>query len=145
METKGRRRLATTILFLPVQYYERMAGGRTPSGEFKLFFAILEDALRCYVRTRNCTSGAKHAEFVDACEWFQARGALHVFSFESICAFLDLDPNWLRARLKTLSPNDFPLKQFRTRRRRPSRPRPTVRRAPWSPPTPTNAGAEAEP
>ena len=107
---------------LPVQYYERIAGGRTPSGEFRLFFAILEDALRCYVRARNCTSAVKRAEFNDAWEWFHTRGTPHVFSFESICAFLDLNPDWLRARLESLTIADFPLKQFRTRRRRPSRP-----------------------
>lgn len=107
---------------LPVQYYERVAGGHTPSGEFKLFFAILEDALRCYVRAKNCRSGAKRAEFVDARQWFHERGTPHVFSFESVCAFLDIDPNWLRRRLESLEPTDFPLKQFRTRRRRPTRP-----------------------
>jgi|ERR1700722_7629866 hypothetical protein len=107
---------------LPVQYYERVAGGQSPSGEFRLFFAILEDALRCYVRAKDCRSGAKRAEFVDAREWFFTRGIPQVFSFESICSFLGLDPDWLRSRLDSLGPADFPLKQFRTRRRRPVRP-----------------------
>jgi len=104
---------------LPVQYYERVVGGRAPSGELKLFFAILEDALRCYVRTKNCRSGAKRAEFVDARIWFDTRGTPHVFSFESVCAFLGLDPNWLRRRLESLGPADLPSKQFRTHRRLP--------------------------
>jgi len=107
---------------LPVQYYERVVGGRAPSGELKLFFAILEDALRCYVRTKNCRSGAKRAEFVDARIWFDTRGTPHVFSFESVCAFLGLDPNWLRRRLESLGPADLPSKQFRTHRRLPDRP-----------------------
>jgi hypothetical protein len=107
---------------LPVQYYERVAGGHTPSGEFRLFFAILEDALRCYVRTRNCRSGVKRAEFVDARMWFHERGTPHVFSFESVCEFLDINPDWLRARLESLGPADLPLKQFRTRRRQLARP-----------------------
>ena len=106
---------------LPVQYYERVGGGHTPSGEFKLFFAILEDALRCYVRAKNCRSGVKRAEFVDARIWFRTRGTPHVFSFESICAFLGLDADWLRARLESLAPSDLPQKQFRTRRRHPGR------------------------
>ena len=101
---------------LPVQYYERMGGGHTPSGELKLFFAILEDALRCYVRAKNCRSGAKRAEFVDVRKWFRTRGTPHVFSFESVCVFLGLDPDWLRARLESLAPADLPMKQFRTRR-----------------------------
>jgi hypothetical protein len=107
---------------LPAQYYESVAGGHTPSGELKLFFAILEDAVRCYVRAKNCRSGAKRAEFVNARTWFHARGAPHVFSFESVCAFLDLDPNWLRSRLESLAPSDLPMKQFHTRRRHLARP-----------------------
>lgn len=107
---------------LPVQYYERIVGGHTPSGEFKLFFAILEDALRCYVRTKNCRSGAKRAEFVAARAWFRTRGTPHVFSFESVCAFLGIDAGWLRARLESMGPSDLPMKQFRTRRRHLARP-----------------------
>ncbi len=107
---------------LPVQYYESVAGGRSPSGEFKLFFAILEDALRCYVRAKNCRSGAKRAEFADARRWFFTRGMPHVFSFESICAFLNINSECLRARLESLQPSDLPLKQFHTRRRNLARP-----------------------
>jgi hypothetical protein len=107
---------------LPSQYYDRVAGGRAPSGEFKLFFAILEDALRSYVRAKDCRSAAKRAEFLDAQVWFHTRGAPHLFSFESICSFLGIDPSWLRERLESLTPTDFPLKQYRTRRHRPARP-----------------------
>ena len=113
---------------LPVQYYDHVAGGNSPSGEFKLFFAILEDALRCYVKTKHCRSGAKRAEFIDAQAWFLARGMPHVFSFESVCAFLDLNPECLRARLESLSPSDLPMKQFHTRRRQLSRPASEPRR-----------------
>jgi hypothetical protein len=76
---------------LPVQYYESVVGAHIPSGEFRLFLAILEDALRCYVRTKNCRSGAQRAEFLDASNWFYEPSTAHVFSFESVCAFLDLD------------------------------------------------------
>lgn len=113
---------------LPVQYYERMGCGRAPSGEFRLFFAILEDALRCYVRAKNCRTGSKRAEFVDARRWFHSRGTRSVFSFESVCGCLGIDPDWLRARLEALAPSDLPLKQFRTRRRHLSRPRPDQHR-----------------
>jgi hypothetical protein len=107
---------------LPVQYYDTVAGGRSPSGEFKLFFAILEDALRCYVKTKHCRSGARRAEYIAARAWFYTRGAPHVFSFESVCAFLDLNAECLRARLESLSPEDLPMKQFHTRRRQLTRP-----------------------
>jgi hypothetical protein len=120
---RDRRRAAPNEYdpILPSQYYDRVVGGRSPSGEFKLFFAILEDALRCYVRSRDCRSASKRAEFLDAQLWFHARGTPHLFCFESVCSFLGIDPNWLRQRLESLTPTDFPLKQYRTRRRRPAR------------------------
>jgi hypothetical protein len=107
---------------LPCQYYERVVGGRAPSGEFKLFFAILEDALRCYVRAKDCRSAVKRAEFLDAQTWFHTRGTPCLFSFESVCSFLGIDPQWLRERLESLTPTDIPLKQYRTRRHRVARP-----------------------
>lgn len=106
---------------LPSQYYDRVAGGSPPSGEFKLFFAILEDALRCYVRSKDCRSAGKRAEFLDAHLWFHTHGTPHLFCFESVCSFLGIDPNWLRKRLESLTPTDFPLKQYRTRRHRSAR------------------------
>jgi len=118
---------------LPIQYYESVAGGHSLSGEFKLFFAILEDALRCYVRAKNCRSAARRAEFIDARAWFSARGTPHVFAFESVCAFLNINPECLRARLEFLQPSDLPLKQFHTRCRQlgrpPSHPRRSVQTA----------------
>ncbi len=120
---RDRRRAAPNEYdpLLPSQYYDRVVGGCSPSGEFKLFFAILEDALRSYVRCKDCRSARKRAEFLDAQLWFHARGTPHLFCFESVCSFLGIDANWLRERLKSLTATDFPLKQYRTRRRRPAR------------------------
>ena len=118
----GKWRAVDCDPLLPVQYYETVARGRTTTGEFKLFFAILEDALRCYVRSKACRSRARRTEFLDAKAWFHDFGPSYVFSFESTCTFLDIDPQWLRARLKSLTETDFPRKQFRTRRRHPGRP-----------------------
>jgi hypothetical protein len=103
---------------LPIQYYDRVVGGNPLSGELRLFFAILEDALRCYVLAKNARSGTKRAEFVDARKWFFSRGMLNVFSFESVCAALGLNPECLRRRLESIAPSDLPMKQFHTRRRR---------------------------
>jgi hypothetical protein len=119
-----------------------VAGGSPPSGEFKLFFAILEDALRCYVRSRDCRSAGKRAEFLDAHVWFHTRGTPHLFCFESVCSFLGIDPDWLRERLKSLTPTDFPLKQYRTRRRRSARS--AVRREATAPPI-ASPNAQDEP
>ena len=116
--TRRRPEASDYDTLLPIQYYHSVAGGTSPSGEFRLFFAILEDALRCYVRDKHCTGGQKRVDFLDARKWFFARGMPHVFSFESVCAHLGIDASWLRARLESLVPSDLPAKQFHTRRRR---------------------------
>ncbi len=81
-----------------------------------------EDALRCYVRSGLCQSRERRNEFLAARAWFYTRGAPDVFSFESVCSFLDINPKLVRARLQLLSPADFPRKQFHATRRRPRRP-----------------------
>ena len=118
-DTYGRPEAFEGDILLPVQYYGRVAGKRATTGEFKLFFAILEDALRCYVRCKGCRSRAERVEFLDVRAWFHNLGAPHVFSFGSTCALLDIDPQCLRSRLDSLTELDLPRKQFRTHRRHP--------------------------
>ena len=105
-------------IILSVQYYDSLTSSHTLSGERKLLVAILEDALRCYVRGKNQNSATERAEFRDVCGWFGEGGKPYVFSFESVCANLDIDPQYLRERLDSLRPTDFPRKQFHTNRRR---------------------------
>jgi hypothetical protein len=102
---------------LRVQYYESLASSRVPSGEVRLLFAILEDALRCYVLGKSRDSGAHRAEFLAARDWFYEKGTDRMFSFESVCAILDIDPDCLRKRLDALEPAHLPLQRFSNRRR----------------------------
>ena len=102
---------------LRVQYYEELTGSRVPSGEIKLLFGVLEDALRCFVQARKRQSSASLKDFLEVKDWFYNTRASSVFSFESVCAVLDLDPDALRRRLHSLEPGDFPLQHFCNRRR----------------------------
>jgi hypothetical protein len=102
---------------LRVQYYESLANSRVPSGEIKLLFGVLEDALRCFVQARKRHSSASLKAFLEAKDWFYNRQDSNVFSFESVCAVLDLDPDAVRSRLRSLEPADFPLQHFCNRRR----------------------------
>jgi hypothetical protein len=102
---------------LRVQYYESLASSRVPSGEVKLLFAVLEDAIRCYVLGKSRHSAANRAQFFDARDWFYEKGADRLFSFESVCAILDIDAGCLRKRLDALEPAHLPLQRFCNRRR----------------------------
>ncbi len=59
--------------------------------------------------------------------WFAMRERKHLFAFETLCNLLDLDADWLRARLDALRPPDLPMKQSRAVGR-PVRVRPLSRR-----------------
>jgi hypothetical protein len=113
----------TASEFDPILRSQYYADGHAPTGEQKLLFAVLEDALRCYVQSKN--RGSERRDFLGAREWFNDRSTSHVFSFESVCANLDINPECLRYKLKSLGPEDFPRKHFCNRRRhrsvRPSR------------------------
>jgi hypothetical protein len=102
---------------MPVQYYANLASSRVPTGERKLLFAVLEDALRCYVLGKSRHSPAHRAEFLEARYWFLEKSSAGVFSFESVCAILDIDPNCVRVKLDFLEPADMPLQHFCNRRR----------------------------
>jgi hypothetical protein len=102
---------------LRVQYYESIVSARVPSGELRLLFAVLEDALRCYVLGKNRHSASHQSAFFDARKWFFEGGTARVFSFESVCAILDVDPNCIRGKLDCLEPADIPLQHFCNRRR----------------------------
>jgi hypothetical protein len=102
---------------LPNQYFESKRSSTILSGEEKLFFAVLEDAVRCYVHAKTPATPSKQWEFVELREWFNERGGVGLFSFESVCANLDIDPECLRRRLDGLSSKDIPLQRFCNRRR----------------------------
>ena len=57
--------------------------------------------MRCAVlcRQENGSSPASLKDFLEVKDWFYNTRASSVFSFESVCAVLDLDPDALRRRL----------------------------------------------
>lgn len=70
--------------------------------EKHLMQAILEDAVNTYRLYLGSKSGRQRRLFIDAQRWFWARNDDWPFSFESICAVLGLDPNFLRSGLRRL-------------------------------------------
>ena len=64
--------------------------------ERRLMVAVLHDALDCLERYRSATSKEGHRLFHEAQHWFLAREAGWPYSFECICAALDLDSNAVR-------------------------------------------------
>lgn len=96
---------------LPVQFNDLIRRRRHCDGETRLALAVLEDAIRIYIKcgsSRRGRSGKKL--FLEVSDWFQSR-AHGPFSFEYICELLDVHSESLRRRLNDLTIDDFPTKQ----------------------------------
>jgi len=87
-------------VLLPSQYYELIAGRSVLEGERRLMLAILEDAVSCYQRYVTAERGRSKRLYEEAADWlFDDEQSGWVFSFESVCSALALDPVFLRRGL----------------------------------------------
>ena len=67
--------------------------------EKALMLAVLEDGVRSFQENLFAETGKKRALFEEAREWLFTDGAEHVFSFNSICSTLGLNPGYIRGGL----------------------------------------------
>lgn len=79
-------------IILPVQ----MVGRPTPSAEMRLVLAVLEDAIRIFLKWDQ--RGKKPPSYFEAIEWFQREDTLP-FSFLNICDSVGIDAAAFRTRL----------------------------------------------
>jgi hypothetical protein len=104
---------------VPVQFFDLTRRRSTLDGETRLVFAVLEDAVRCYVKTVNSSRRSDRDQFDEVNRWFLAEpGTRSPFSFEYVCDVLGIEPASLRGRLGLLRANDLPTKQMRSVGRR---------------------------
>ena len=106
----------------PQQYYDMLARRGHQDGETRLLFAVLEDAIRCYLRNVETDERQHRREFIEVANWFrgkEGRGPAGIFSFESLCDALGLDPHRLLARLGIMTIRDLPSRRHQMRRHRP--------------------------
>jgi hypothetical protein len=111
-------------LLLPGQYVDMIRRNSVIEGERKLLFAVLEDAIRCYLRNVDSKEGEHRREFVEVRSWFEGGGALgtgraDAFSFDNLCSALGIEPRGLLARLRILTISDLPSRRYQMRRHRP--------------------------
>ena len=112
-------------LLLPGQYVDLVRRNEVIEGELKLLLAVLEDAIRCYLRNVNTKHGERRRDFVEVRNWFEAAGGAaaarraDIFSFDNLCAALGIEPRCLLARLRILTITDLPSRRYQMRRHRP--------------------------
>jgi hypothetical protein len=104
---------------VPVQFFDLTRRRSMLDGETRLVFAVLEDAVRCYVKTGSSSRRSDREQFDEVQRWFHAEsGSRSPFSFEYVCDVLGIEPAALRERLGLLSAKDLPTKQMRSVGRR---------------------------
>ena len=74
---------------VPVQFYDLIRRSAFLDGETRLVFAVLEDAVRTYLRLRDSHRRRERVEFAEVAGWFEARTGSLPFSFYYICEVLE--------------------------------------------------------
>src|SRR5215831_8527045 len=84
---------------IPVQYSDPVAVRIQSSGEYRLLWAILEDAVDCYLRYADQSSPLAQQQFHEAEEWIESSEEEWLCSFRSICHAFQIDPDYFRRGL----------------------------------------------
>jgi hypothetical protein len=86
---------------LPVQYNEFMRRRSALEGEQKLMFAVLEDAVECYLKHMNAKSRERRLLFYEVQNWMNAKNRVGLFSYQTLCESLRVDAKALRTALES--------------------------------------------
>lgn len=84
---------------IPVQNSDPVAARLRMSGECQLLWAILEDAMECYLHYVNKPSVSAQQQFREAEEWIDSGEEEWLCSFISICRAFQIAPDYLRKNL----------------------------------------------
>ena len=100
---------------LPSQFNDLIR--RRPSksgGEYRLLWAVLEDAIRTYLSNIKCASFRQRNAFAEVCEWFFAerQAGDGLFGFHSICDALEIEADDLLLALNKLQIRDLPMRRY---------------------------------
>jgi hypothetical protein len=85
---------------LPVQYNEILQRRTALDGERRLMFAVLDDAVECYLRNMSGQSRQLRLPFYEVQHWLNVKNRVGLFSYETICEELGIDAKTLRAALE---------------------------------------------
>ena len=94
--------LITLADLVPVPLSDPIAVRLRMSGECRLLWAVLEDGIECYLRYGDHLSSAKRKLFQEAQDWIEAIEGEGLCCFSSICGAFQLDPDYLRRRLREI-------------------------------------------
>jgi hypothetical protein len=85
---------------LASQYFDRVRRRAELDPERRLMIAVLEDAVDVCLKNAGGTDAGHRTLLVEAEEWIGDRDPNWLYSFENICAVLDLEPDYIRRGLR---------------------------------------------
>jgi hypothetical protein len=89
-------------VILPFQFYDRARATDATMPIRRLMLAVLTDALDCLSgRAIDARGTARQQEASKAAEWVALDSDMYLFSFNSVCETLGIDPDALRKALKS--------------------------------------------
>ncbi len=87
------------ILSIEDEFLESLCNRRTSEAEERLMLAVLEDAIHCFFQCLSAKDEKKRRSFEDTEKWILGKNSDWIFSFESICETLEINPSCLRGKL----------------------------------------------
>ncbi|HEU4341659.1 MAG TPA: hypothetical protein VFU31_08825 [Candidatus Binatia bacterium] len=84
---------------LSAQYFENLRRKTVLEPEKRLIVAVLEDAINVFQNNLTAQSGRGKKLFDEAEEWIWEQDGHWLFSFESVCEILGLNPAYVRRGL----------------------------------------------
>lgn len=87
-------------ILTPSQYFDRVRRRLEHDGERMLMLAVLEDAVNAYQKNVGAQDARRQEAFSEAEAWLEDHDRSWLFSFESICDVLGLEPDYLRRGLR---------------------------------------------
>lgn len=71
--------------------------------ERDLLSALLFDGVQSYLNYANSGASEARTRYREACAWIYKRGDEYIFSFDSVCEGLGIDPDYLRSGLSSVT------------------------------------------
>jgi hypothetical protein len=98
------RLLEMTTFVEEVTEFER---GYARGPERELLSALLFDGIQSYLNYANSRGSESRSRFREAYAWIHKKNDNYVFSFESVCEALGIDPDYLRVGLANVEVSDL--------------------------------------
>ena len=105
-------------ILLPEQYNEMRRRRHELRGELKLMFAVLEDAIHCYLNYMNARTRQRRILFYEVREWMNSKNGKGLFAYDTLCEALGIDAGRLSKTLeqqrRQITSGRAPTRQQRT-------------------------------